>query len=785
MPKPNLSEQLDRAIQALLTPGPAPRRRDGAAPKAPVAALARVASELRGLPRENFKATLRAQLEGRTPMASKAAAAPEVQQTATAYLTVKGAARAIEFYKQAFGAVETMRLNGPGDKVGHAQIRIGNTTIMLADEFPDYGAISAETLGGSPVKMHLQVDDVDAVAARAVAAGAKVLRPVQDQFYGERTGQFADPFGLTWVIATHKETLTTEEMQRRFENLAENAPAPAAKTKTPASRASYIPQGYRTITPYLTVADAPQLINFVKQTFGAEETFRGTGSAGGVHCELRVGNTMLMVGGGTREGSSWSGTPSPSSLHIYVPDCDAAYRRALRASATSVSEPADQPWGERMARVKDPAGNNWFIAFPTYLGKEKYDVDDVQTVQAFLHPTKADPVIEFLKQAFGAEELGRAVSPEGLLLHTTIRIGDSTLEMSDAVGPFQPAPTTFYLYVADADGLYRRALDAGGTSVKEPADQSYGDRVAAVRDLAGNQWYLATHLGDSKPEANSGATADSQAAAKSGAPTTAAKDSAAPVNYIRAGFHTLTPYLLVTGAAKLIEFFKAGFGAQEIFRVNRPPDNSVMHAELRLGDSLLELSDASEEFPSRAVWNIFYVEDADAVYAAAIRAGATAIRPPADQPWGDRTGVLRDPSGNVWEITTHRNSAHITPDTRSIVPGFNPASANQFIEFAKEAFDAEESFMLKKPDGKVAHARIRVGDSILAVVEASATMPPMPFHLHIYVPDTDALYQKALRAGAKSMRPPRNEPYGDRAATVEDTFGNLWSIATHIKDVQF
>src|SRR5271154_3542366 len=124
MPKPNLSEQLDRAIQGILAPNATGRgRRDGAAPKAPAAALARIAGELRGLPREDFKAALRAQLEGRTPMASKAAPAPEAQQTATAYLTVKGAARAIEFYKQAFGAVETMRLNGPGDKVGHAQIR--------------------------------------------------------------------------------------------------------------------------------------------------------------------------------------------------------------------------------------------------------------------------------------------------------------------------------------------------------------------------------------------------------------------------------------------------------------------------------------------------------------------------------------------------------------------------------------------------------------------------------------------------------------------------------------
>src|SRR5271156_6308828 len=191
MPKPNLSEQLDRAIQALLTPGPSPRRRDGAAPKAPVAALARVASELRGLPREAFKAKLRAQLEGRTPMASKAVTAPQAKQSATAYLIVNDAARAIEFYKQAFGATETMRLHGPGERIGHAEIRIGNSNIMLADEFPDFGAVSPETLGGSPVKIHLQVDDVDAVAARAVAAGARVVQPVQDQFYGERSGQFS------------------------------------------------------------------------------------------------------------------------------------------------------------------------------------------------------------------------------------------------------------------------------------------------------------------------------------------------------------------------------------------------------------------------------------------------------------------------------------------------------------------------------------------------------------------------------------------------------------------
>ena len=718
-------------------------------------------------------------------MASKAAPAPAPQQTATAYLIVNGAARAIEFYKQAFGAEEIMRLTGPDDRIGHAEIRIGNTMIMLADEFPDHGALSAQTIGGSPVSIHLQVDDVDAMAARAIAAGAKVLRPVQDQFYGERTGQFADPFGLKWVIATHKETLTTEEMQRRFKNLTENAPASPAEPKKSGMQASYIRKGYRTITPYLTVADAPQLIDFVKQAFGAEEAYRGTGSAGGVHCELRVGNTMLMIGGGTGGGSSWSGTPGPSSLHIYVPDCDAAYQQALRAGATSISEPATQPWGERLARVKDRSGNNWFIAFPTYLKKEKYDEDAVQTLQAYLHPTKADPVIEFLKQAFGAEDLGRAVSPEGLLLHTTIKIGDSTLEMSDAVGPYQPAPTMFYLYVEDADALYRRALNSGATSISEPADQSYGDRVAAVKDLAGNQWYLATYLGDAKPEENRETHSESKSASQSDAAGTPGAESAAPVNYIRAGFRTLTPYLLVQGAAKLINFYKEAFDAEEIFRVARPGSDLIMHAEVRVAGCMVELADATAEFKPRASSNMLYVPDVDTIFDRAVEAGATSLAAPADRPWGDRDGAVKDPGGNTWYITTHGAGEHVTAGTPSIVPVFLFQNAAKYVEFLTQAFGAREVFMTKDPHGKIRHVSLRVGDSVLSGGEVHGKFQAAPFLLHMYVPNTDEVYANALRYGATTVRGLEDAPYGDRTATVQDPFGNLWSLATHIKDVKF
>jgi PhnB protein len=141
---------------------------------------------------------------------------PDGYHTVTPYLIVKDAARAIEYYKQAFGATEIMRFDMPGGKIGHAEIRIGDSAVMLADEFPEMDIRSPLSLGGTPTGMLLYVDDVDAQFAHAVAVGGTVLRPVQDQFYGDRSGTFLDPFGHKWSLATHKEDLTVEEMQRRM-----------------------------------------------------------------------------------------------------------------------------------------------------------------------------------------------------------------------------------------------------------------------------------------------------------------------------------------------------------------------------------------------------------------------------------------------------------------------------------------------------------------------------------------------------------------------------------------
>ena len=148
-------------------------------------------------------------------MTSRAKPIPEGYHTATPYLIIKDAASAIEFYKKAFGATELMRMADPSGKIGHAEIRIGNSPIMLADEVPGMGYRSPQSLGGSPVSILLYVEDVDAVFSQAVAAGAKVERPVQDQFYGDRSGGVTDPFGHVWHIATHIEDVAPEELRKR------------------------------------------------------------------------------------------------------------------------------------------------------------------------------------------------------------------------------------------------------------------------------------------------------------------------------------------------------------------------------------------------------------------------------------------------------------------------------------------------------------------------------------------------------------------------------------------
>lgn len=247
--------------------------------------------------------------------------------------------------------------------------------------------------------------------------------------------------------------------------------------------------GYQTVTPYLTVKRAEQLVEFVKQVFGGNEVFRTTGSAGGLHAEVTIGESKLMIGGYE------SVEEIPTALHVYVPDADAVYQRALDAGATSLEEPVDQFYGDREAGVKDPTGNVWWIATHKLGSAETYIPEGMRPVTPFLHPVNAPGLIEFLENAFHAEVISREQSTDGVIHHAVVRIGDSMIEMGEAHGDLaRPMPPALYTYVENLDATYERAVAAGATSLQAPTTQGYGDRTAWVKDAWGNVWYLAAPI---------------------------------------------------------------------------------------------------------------------------------------------------------------------------------------------------------------------------------------------------------------------------------------------------
>jgi uncharacterized glyoxalase superfamily protein PhnB len=218
------------------------------------------------------------------------------------------------------------------------------------------------------------------------------------------------------------------------------------------------------------------------------------------------------------------------------------------------------------------------------------------------------------------------------------------------------------------------------------------------------------------------------------------------------------------------------------------PDGTIMHAEVRIGGSPVELADANAEYPPRPTAIHLYVSDADAVYRRALEAGATSTHEPVDQPYGDREASVKDAFGNYWYIATHKlagTGQFIPEGLGNVTIYLHPRGTADLIEFLKRAFNAEEAARHESPQGTIVHAKIRVGDSMLEMGEAHGAYQPMPTAIHLYVTDADAVYAQALQAGATSVSAPADQPYGDRSAHVKDASGNSWFIATHIKDVQF
>jgi PhnB protein len=445
---------------------------------------------LRNLPNAKFKARLKSELGGKKRMSTVAEPVATTRTTASPTLAFKSVAKAIEFYAKALGAKEIFRFEA-GGSIPHAEIAIGDSIIMMADEWPEGGRFSAETLGKSPISLAVMVPDVDSFTERAVEAGMKVIRPLKDQFYGIRDVTLADPFGYVWIARTVKEEMSVDEMHRRMKGLTEGPEG----DKTPSEPGvSYIRPGFRRITPYLVAANGLDQLDFAVKGLGATELLRAVMPTG-VHGEVQIGDSIVMMGGGI-PGKKFPGTLQPAALHMYVEDADALIKQAVAAGATLVDAPVDQDYGERSGTVTDAAGNMWYIA--KSFG-DRVVPEGLHSVNPYLHPLRAEPVIAFLKRAFDAEEMVKYTSPDGVVNHAAVRIADSVIEMGEAHGKYEPMPAMFYLYVPNVEAAYHQALAAGATSFQEPTDQPYGDRNAGVKDNFGYKWYLATHVRDMQP----------------------------------------------------------------------------------------------------------------------------------------------------------------------------------------------------------------------------------------------------------------------------------------------
>lgn len=318
-------------------------------------------------------------------------------------------------------------------------------------------------------------------------------------------------------------------------------------------------------------------------------------------------------------------------------------------------------------------------------------------------------------------------------------------------------------------------IDRLDDAVEAIVRRSEPPRVPEDRELLA-LWRIAVDLVDlPREEFRTTLLADFQKGAAM--PSTAAAPT--PKQWKPEGFRSLTPYLVVRGADRLIEFMKQAFGAEELARF-KGPDGRIMHAEVRIGDSVVELGDGGEAYTRPAAIHL-YVEDADATYARAVAAGATTLFAPTDRPYGDREADVKDPFGNNWYIGTRKQGGPVPEGMHTVTPTLHVKGTDRLIDFIKEAFGAEELDRTAMPDGTVVHAQLKLGDSVLELGEAGGIVEPMPCGIHYYVPDTDAVYARALAAGAISLGAPSDRPYGSRAAEVTDPFGNHWFIATALE----
>jgi uncharacterized glyoxalase superfamily protein PhnB len=256
-------------------------------------------------------------------------------------------------------------------------------------------------------------------------------------------------------------------------------------------------------------------------------------------------------------------------------------------------------------------------------GQAKHIPEGFHTLTPYLVCEGVGRLLEFVRNAFGAVETFRMAREDGSIAHTSVRIGDSMVEMGEPAGEYKAMVTGVHLYVPNVDETYQQAVSAGGASLEGPQDMAYGDREAGVKDPSGNDWYVATHKGTK--------------------------------HFAPAGFRSVTVYLSVKDAAALLAFLEKAFDA-EVVSKDEGAGGVIAHATVRIGDSVLECSEAHGQWGPRPVAIHVYVPDVDAVYRAAIAAGATSMGEPKDQFYGERGGQVIDACGNHWYIATHQET---------------------------------------------------------------------------------------------------------------------------------
>lgn len=296
----------------------------------------------------------------RTAVTPTTTATTDVAALLTPYLAVHDGAAAVAFYSEAFGAVEESRFTGPDGRIGHAELVIGTVRLFLSDEYPEVGAVSPRTLGGSAVALHLEVADVDAVHARAVAAGAEELRALADQPHGARQSSILDPFGHRWLLSQPTAAVSPAEVERRMGD--------DGWTLTGRPRV-----GRGGIWGVVHAADAPAMIRFLTDVIGFEAALVVQDEPGIVEHSQLVWpeGGVVQVGTAHREGNEFSDRPAPGQQSLYVITADpAAVLERCRAAGASIvrdlEEPPYDPGGQGFA-IADPEGNFW--SFGTYAGE--------------------------------------------------------------------------------------------------------------------------------------------------------------------------------------------------------------------------------------------------------------------------------------------------------------------------------------------------------------------------------------------------------------------------------